>query len=170
MIFRRAYSIAYAVLRRNLREKYTVAPRSSPSTMRITMKSIIGVPPGFRLSIAWPTTVGISIWKNNPMNEINNEAMKIFLCAATMGKARLSHDLLVSGSMLRRGGGYFGTTPIGTYGDVTSSPNADWSIFFAARLVDPLVDPFVPAPLEPSPFGPSPFGPPLGENVAVICA
>ena len=81
-------------------------PRRSPSTTRITTKWISGVPLGLRpLSIASPTTFGICTWKNNPMNEMISDAMKIHLCASTIGMARCSHDLLRSGSMLRRGGG-----------------------------------------------------------------
>ena len=45
-------------------------------------------------------------------------------------------------------------TPIGTYGDVTSSPNADWSTFAALGFLWPFVPvPSAPAPLELPPFG-----------------
>src|SRR5215468_353362 len=91
----------------------------------------------------------MSTWKMRPTNAMTSDEMKMPLCASTIGKARRSQDLLLSGSMLFFGGGYSGVTPIGTKGEVTSAPNADF------RTLSPLLD--------------APFGDASGM-VAVIAA
>ena len=96
--------MSYAISNRNRRETYIMRPRTTARITMIQMKGARGWSWTTRAeSMASRIWLGICTWMTRATNDRTNDVPKMPLWASTMGRARRSHDLDRSGSMVARG-------------------------------------------------------------------